>query len=63
MTRTNQVDEPVTEDMLFTCWGERATDDERDKAIGLILQHLGMTIVRTNATKHGTTELELRKEE
>lgn len=47
---------------LFTLWSDRATDDERDKAIGLILEHLGMEIVRTNETKHGTTEIELRKE-
>jgi hypothetical protein len=60
MTRTNQIDEPIEETPLFRCWGEQATDDERDAAIGLILGHLGLKIVRTNATKHGTTELELR---
>jgi len=63
MTRTNQMDEPVEETQLFEFWCDTATDKERDTAISLILGHLGLKIVRTNATKHGTTELELRKEE
>lgn len=57
----NQRDEPVVEESLFRCWSRTATDEERDTAIGLILEHLGLEIVSTNATKHGNTELELRK--
>lgn len=57
----NQKGEPVVETELFKCWSDTATDTERDTAISLILEHLGLEIVRTNATKHGNTELELRK--
>lgn len=60
--RTNQADEPVVEDLLyaFGMTFDSATDQERDKAIALLCQHLGVEIVRTNATKHGTTEVVLR---
>lgn len=61
MTHVNQNYEPIEETTLFESWSDPATNAQRDTAIGLILQHLGMTIVQTNATKHGTTELELRK--
>jgi hypothetical protein len=61
MTRVNQNDDPVEETLMFQCWSDAATSQERDTAIGLILEHLGMEIVRTNATKHGNVELELRK--
>lgn len=60
---TNQKGEPVEETPLFWGWSDPATDAERDEAIGMILRHMGMKIVRTNATKHGNTELELRKDE
>lgn len=62
--KVNQRDEPIEETTLFGgAWCDPATDAERDEAIALILRHLGCTIVRTNATKHGNTELELRKDE
>ncbi|OOV05785.1 hypothetical protein RF819_02835 [Rhodoferax fermentans] len=60
--QVNQRGEPVVEEHLFRYGIRSATDDERDTAIVLILEHLGLVIVKTNATKHGTTELELRKE-
>lgn len=59
----NQNGDPVQEVTLFECWSEPSTALERDTAIGLILNHLGMTIVRTNATRHGNAELELRKKD
>lgn len=58
--RVNQNSEPVEEVRMFAGWTEPATDNERDQAINLILQHLNCHIVRTNATKHGSIELELR---
>ena len=57
----NRLGDPVEETQLFKLWSDRATDDERDTAISMILDYLQMEIVRTNATKHGTTELELRE--
>jgi hypothetical protein len=60
MTRVNTNGDAVEETELFV--GFSHTDDERDKAICLLLDHLGLEVVRTNATKHGTTEIVLRKE-
>ena len=57
----NQKSEEVEEDVLFKCYSPRATEADRDEAIGLILEHLNCQIVRTNATKSGATELEIRK--
>lgn len=51
-----------TERQLFT-WDDPATDDERDTAIGLILRHLKLKIVETNATKHGNVEMQLQPDE
>lgn len=62
MTRTNQAGLPVQEDTIIFGW-DSVTDQERDEAIKLILTHLKMKVVRTNATKHGTTEIELRSDE
>lgn len=61
----NQRGEPVIRDMLYG-YGmslEKLNEDERDKAIAAICQHLGVVIVRTNATKHGTTEIQLQSED
>jgi hypothetical protein len=63
MSLVNQNGELVHEETLFEGWSIPATPAEKDTAIGLILNHLGMTIVRTNATKHGNVELELRKQD
>lgn len=63
MATVNQNGDPVQEDTLFECWSVPSTPAEREQALGLILNHLGMTIVRTNATKHGNVELELRKQD
>ena len=59
--QVNQRGDPVEETLMFPCWSDSATTKERDEAISLILEHLGMEIVRTNATKHGNVKLELRK--
>lgn len=59
----NQNGDAIDETPLFRIWSDPATDEERDQAIALILGHLGMQVVRTNATKHGNTELEIRPDD
>jgi hypothetical protein len=54
----NALGHPVTEETLFMPWSGAATLDETKVAIGLLCQHLNLTIVRTNAK--GATELVIR---
>lgn len=42
-------------------YGIQPTDEERDTAIALLCEHLGVEVWRTNKTKHGNVEIELRK--
>lgn len=60
--QVNQDGEDVVVDLMFQAWGS-ATNEERDEAIRLICEHLKVHIVRTNATKGGRTELQLRKDD
>ena len=53
----------IEETKMFQMWCGEHTDEERDMAISLLLDHFNLEIVRTNATKHGTTEMVLRKQE
>lgn len=62
MARVNQKGEEIVEETLFQPWSVPATDEERDAAITLLCEHLNVRIVRTNATKHGNTELVLRED-
>jgi len=50
----------ITEEIMFQYQGARASSYERDAAIALILDHLGLEIVRTNNTTNGDPELQLR---
>jgi len=61
MVRLNQNGDAVFEDVLygFGMVGDSLTDADRDKAIALLCERIGVKIVRTNATKHGTTEVVL----
>lgn len=43
-------------------FGVAITDEMRDKAIALLCEKLQVSIVQTNATKHGHTELVLKDE-
>ncbi len=65
MTRTNQAGEPIKERRLFQTYenGGNYTDYHRNVAIALILEHLGLMMFETNATKHGNTEMRLEKDE
>lgn len=62
--RSNARGERINEEQLFAHIGQAAytyiTDQDRNDAIALILNHLGLIVVATNATKHGDTELQLR---
>lgn len=65
MPLVNQAGEEVEENTLIAygvCY-ESLTDSQRDDAIALILSHLHMKLVSTNATKHGNRELILRGED
>lgn len=54
----NQNDEQVFEDYIL--WGSDFTDPgELGEALLLLADQLGCRFVRTNATKHGTIELQL----
>jgi len=57
---TNQAGQPIEETRLFQMyWSERESEADVQQAIALILGHLQLKIVRTNATKHGNTEMRL----
>lgn len=62
--RVNQQGHAIDECQLFSYVGESGTlitDQDRNDAIALLCQHLGVQIWRTNATKHGHVELVLWK--
>jgi len=61
--QVNQMGQPVhTEEFYPYGWEwSTPTDTVRDAAIALLCEHLGVRIVRTNATKHGYTEVVLQK--
>ena len=59
MTQVNQKNEFIIEEELFTSWGPKTTDEERDSVLRLVLEELNLKAIRTNATKHGNTEIKL----
>jgi hypothetical protein len=59
MSRVNQAGAPIEEHTLL--FPEDFKEGEVAQAVLLILGRAGLELVRTNATKHGNTELELRK--
>ena len=58
-TANHQGDEVVEEQLLFP--GD-FKGDEAARAVLALANHFGITLVRTNATKHGRDEIEARKE-
>lgn len=58
MARVNQRGEPVVKETLFP-FGSNTSDDDVREAISLLCDHLGVRIIKTNATKSGHTEVEL----
>jgi len=63
--RVNQNGDRIEEEHLFAHIGQipygDVSDQDRDDAIALLCDHLGVDIIRTNATKHSRAELVLRK--
>lgn len=62
--RFNQRGEVIKEETLYSDgvvhdWAN-ITDQDRDQAIALLCEKLGVEIYRTNATKRGYTEVQLR---
>jgi hypothetical protein len=58
---TNTNGDPVREEYL--CSPQDFTREELVEAVLLLCGHLNVSLWRTNATKHGGVELELRKEQ
>lgn len=57
----NQRDEPVFEDLIIS--GSDFEDSEEvGQAVVLLAEKLGFFFVRTNATKHGYTEIKVVEE-
>lgn len=54
----NQKGELVVEEILYLGL-TRINEDELHEIVDLILEHLQLRAVRTNATKHGNTEIRL----
>jgi hypothetical protein len=57
----NQEGQEVNEEVLR--WADQLDDDTTKQLILLTIQHLKLEAVRTNATKHGNTEILLRPEQ
>lgn len=57
----NQNGDEVSEWQLFQMWGDYETTEDRNQAIALLLEHFGLEVWSTNATKHGIRQLQLRK--
>lgn len=61
MSHVNQKGEEIVQTQLFTGvddWSD-ITIPEVHTAIGLILDHIGCSIIRTTNTKSGDTELQI----
>ena len=61
MTQVNQRGEPIHEDWIGT--PDNFVPGEAERALLLLIDHLGLSLYRTNATKHGNVELVLRRNE
>lgn len=62
MTRVNQMGDPVRTEILNFSTGDVSREDTQ-KVIGLMLDHLKLIAVKTNATKRGYTEVQLQPED
>jgi len=57
----NQKGDPIKESPVFTSWHRTDNPEEIAISINLLMDHLGLEVWKTNATKHGEYGLELRK--
>lgn len=60
MSMVNQAGDEIMEEVIFL--PSMFEHGEVEAALLLLAEHLGMRFVRTNATKHGNVELQLRPE-
>lgn len=58
--RVNQQDAPIIEEVLFASWTSSEDPLDIARAISCLCEHLNIEIIRTNATKHGNTEVQIR---
>jgi hypothetical protein len=59
MTYVNQNGDPVFEDKIWH--PDDLTDEEAKQLLIMLLEKMNLRAVRTNATKHGNTELRLEE--
>lgn len=59
----NQRGDPISETQIFPSYGTEVDTEDLHEALNMLCEHLGVAIVRTNATKHGHSQLQLRKKE
>lgn len=59
--RVNQMGDEIQEHPIFTAFHASSDIGHIQQTIELLLEHLGLEVWETNATKHGAFELQLRK--
>lgn len=59
--RVNQLGDPVFEDPIFSA--SDLTDDEAKELLLLLIGRLGLKATKTNATKHGDTQITLETQD
>jgi hypothetical protein len=59
--RVNQNGVPINEEEMFQSWSDRLSPRDMEASMRLLLDYFHLEIWRTNATKHGNPELELRE--
>ena len=64
MPLTNQAGKPVVEEILISYGMVHDTLENEDlcEIVAQLCGRLNVSVVRTNATKHGSTEIALREE-
>ncbi|WP_087865086.1 hypothetical protein [Comamonas thiooxydans] len=63
MTLVNQQGNPAHTEVLLPYGSEQLSPSDLQEALSMLYEHLGVQLVRTNCTKHGHTELQLRQVE
>lgn len=58
--QANQRGDEIEETVLSQYWPDDVTDDQMRQVVFGLLEHLKLEAVRTNATKHGDTQVVIR---
>lgn len=61
MALVNPRGKPVETTVLLPYGSEHLSPEELHEALNLLCEHLGIKIIRTNATKQGNTEIQLKQ--